>query len=80
MKKQDAIDIFRKIKEWFCEEDVSYDVVCKAILPYFKKNMGYDINDSSIIKENKVVIVNIGRRNCLYNIIVKRMLKRRFIH
>lgn len=53
MKKQDAIDIFRKIKEWFCEEDVSYDVVCKAILPYFKQNMGYDINDSSIIKENK---------------------------
>lgn len=46
MKKQDAIDIFRKIKEWFCEEDVSYDVVCKAILPYFKKNMGYDINDT----------------------------------
>ena len=37
--------LFRKIKEWFCEEDVSYDVVCKAILPYFKKNMGYDIND-----------------------------------
>lgn len=53
MSKRDAIDIFKRIKEWFCEKNVTYDVVCKVVLPYFKNNMGYDVNDSYIIKENK---------------------------